>query len=438
MKLINFGNFLLRNFKDDIENNFFLLGVFLLPSAPFFGTILLLFPLTKGILKNKAEIFHDRYNLALLLVSLIMIFKCILGHFNQANHLDSWDPMLNWIGLINWIPLFICFIGFQPYLNSIKKRLALSKVFIASSIPILISGFAQYFFNINGPYKLMKGLIIWYQRPIDGGGLTSVFNNPNYAGGWLTLIFPLCLSVLFINNKKKSVVKSILSLIICITFTTSIVLTNSRASWVSLFVSVPIVLGRITLFWLIPLILILLATMLAAFVPNLPFQFQDLLKQVIPEKVLSKFSEIFINLKTFPRLDIWKNSFLFIANRPLLGWGASTFSILYFNKTNLFNNHAHNLFLELSINYGLVVSLIIFLIIISILKTSYFIIFKNENNSEFINDRSWWAAAFIFILSHLYDVLYYDLRISISSWIFIAGLRAIIIENKLQRKLKKI
>ena len=146
MKFIN-SNFLLRNFKDDIENNFFLLGVFLLPSALFFGTILLLFPLTKGIIKNKAEIFHDRYNLALVFVSLIMILKCVLGHFDQ-NYLDSWDPILNWIGLVNWIPLFICFIGFQPYLNSRKKRLALSKVFIASSIPILLSGFAQYFFKI--------------------------------------------------------------------------------------------------------------------------------------------------------------------------------------------------------------------------------------------------------------------------------------------------
>ncbi|KGG00354.1 MULTISPECIES: O-antigen ligase family protein [Prochlorococcus] len=437
MKLINSNNFLFRNIKKDIDNKLFLLGVFFLASAPFVGTIVLLYPLAKGIIKKRSEILRDKYNIALIVVSFIMVFKCINGHFNQISFLDSWDPILNWIGLLNWIPLFLCFIGFQPYLDSVQKRLILSKVFIASSIPILISGIAQFFFKINGPFQLMNGLVVWYQRPIDGGGLTSLFNNPNYAGGWLTLLFPLCLSVLFINRKKRFKIKSIIALVICITFTTSIVLTNSRGAWIGLIVSIPIVLGRITLFWLMPLILILLMTILVTFIPNMPLQYKEVMMNFIPEKVFSKFSEIFLNLQAFPRLDIWKKSLLFISNRPFLGWGASTFSILYFQKTNLFNNHAHNLFLELSINYGIIVSLIIFLAIFSILFNSYFFIFKTENNLEIINDRSWWAATLIFILSHLYDVLYYDLRISISSWIFIAGLRAIIIENKCPINLKK-
>ena len=437
MKSININTFLFKNIKKDIENKFFLLGIFFLASAPFIGTIILLYPLSKGIIKKRSEIFKDKYNIALIFVSLIMVLKCILSHFSQINNLDSWDPILNWIGLLNWIPLFLCFIGFQPYLNSAKKRLVLSKVFIASSIPILLSGFAQFFFKINGPYQLMNGLIIWYQRPINGGGLTSVFNNPNYAGGWLTLIFPLCLSMLFINSKKRSSIKSIVSLIICILFTTCIVLTNSRGAWIGLIVSIPIVLGKVTLFWLIPLLIISIVTILVTFIPSMPIEFKAFVETFIPDKVFSKFSEIFLNLKNFPRLDIWKNSFLFIRNRPLLGWGASTFSILYFQKTNFLNNHAHNLFLELSINYGIIVSLIIFLTISSIIVTSYFFIFKKENNLEVINDRSWWAATFIFILSHLYDVLYYDLRISISSWIFIAGLRAIISENKSLTNLKK-
>ncbi|WP_032512973.1 MULTISPECIES: O-antigen ligase family protein [Prochlorococcus] len=438
MKSININTFLFKNIKEDIENKFFLLGIFFLASAPFVGTIILLYPLSKGIIKKRSEIFKDKYNIALIFVSLIMVLKCILSQFSQINNLDSWDPILNWIGLLNWIPLFLCFIGFQPYLNSAQKRLVLSKVFIASSIPILLSGFAQFFFKINGPYQLMDGLIIWYQRPINGGGLTSVFNNPNYAGGWLTLIFPLCLSVLFINSKKRSRIKSIVSLIICILFTTCIVLTNSRGAWIGLIVSIPIVLGKVTLFWLIPLIIIFVVTILVTLIPSMPIEFKAFMENFIPDKVFSKFSEIFLNLKNFPRLDIWKNSFLFIRNRPLLGWGASTFSILYFQKTNFLNNHAHNLFLELSINYGIIVSLIIFLTISSIIITSYFFIFKRENNLEIINDRSWWAATFIFILSHLYDVLYYDLRISISSWIFIAGLRAIISENKSLTNLKKI
>ena len=437
MKILNPNIISLKEFKDDIEYNFFLLGVFFLASAPFIGCIILLYPLAKGILKKRSEIFQDRHNIALFFVSMIMILKCSIGQINQQNNLNYWDPTLNWIGLLNWIPLFLCFIGFQPYINSVKKRLILSKVFLASSVPILLSGFAQFFFKLNGPYQLINGLIIWYQRPIRGGGLTSIFNNPNYAGGWLTLIFPLALAIVFINRKRGYKVKSIISLFICVTFTICIVLTNSRGAWIGLIVSIPIVLGRITLFWLMPLILITTATILVTFIPNVPLDFQGFIKQFVPEKVFSKFSEIFLNLKSFPRLDIWKNSFFFIINRPFLGWGASTFSILYLNKTNLSNNHAHNLFLELAVNYGILVSLAIFLTIFSILLFSYFIIFKKENNLEMIIDRSWWAATFVFILSHMYDVLYYDLRISISSWIFIAGLKAIINENKYGLNLKR-
>ena len=415
-----------KNIQENLDNSLFILGVFLLASAPFIGSIIILYPLAKGLIKKRSEIFKDKYNISLFFASLLMILNSTILYFNNPNYLDSWDPILNWVGLLNWLPLFLCFIGFQPYLNSPKKRLILSKVFIGSSIPILLSGFAQFFFKINGPYQLMNGLVIWYQRPIDGGGLTSLFNNPNYAGGWLTLIFPLCLSVLFINLKKKSKLKTILCSIICVTFTTCIVLTNSRGAWIGLVISIPIVLGRITLYWLTPLILIILTTLLLTYIPIVPYQFQDFIKNIIPEKVLSKFTEIFFNLKSFPRLDIWKNSLFFIGSRPFLGWGASTFSILYFSKTNLFNNHAHNLFLELSINYGIIVSLTIFFTIFSILFASYNFIFKKENNLEIINDRSWWAATFIFLLSHSYDVLYYDLRISILFWILLSGLRVII------------
>ena len=35
----------------------------------------------------------------------------------------------------------------------------------------------------------------------------------------------------------------------------------------------------------------------------------------------------------------------------------------------------------------------------------------------------WWVAAFLFFFSHLYDVLIYDIRINIASWIFLIGLR---------------
>ena len=56
-----------------------------------------------------------------------------------------------------------------------------------------------------GPFKFLNGLIIWYQRPIDEiSGLTGIyFNHANYAGSWLTIILPLCLSQSLLTVAKN-------------------------------------------------------------------------------------------------------------------------------------------------------------------------------------------------------------------------------------------
>ena len=69
------------------------------------------------------------------------------------------------------------------YLNSNQKKRDCIVLFIAGTIPLIFSGFGQYFFNWYGPLSLLNGLIIWYQRPLGPGStaMTGFFNNPNYA-----------------------------------------------------------------------------------------------------------------------------------------------------------------------------------------------------------------------------------------------------------------
>ena len=141
--------------------------------------------------------------------------------------------------------------GFQPYLQ--LKRLLVSRVFIAGTIPIIFSGISQYFLKIYGPFKILNGLIIWYQRPIDfenGSGLTSVFNNPNITGTWLTLIWPFCIAILLINKKNKSKLDFYLTILLCISFVVCAVLTNSRGAWLNLIIPIPIILGKFSI-WLV-------------------------------------------------------------------------------------------------------------------------------------------------------------------------------------------
>ena len=53
----------------------------------------------------------------------------------------------------------------------------------------------------------------------------------------------------------------------------------------------------------------------------------------------------------------------------------------------------------------------------------------SNNYKKFIYERAWLTSILTLILSHLFDVQYYDGRISVASWILLAGLKQIIDEN---------
>ena len=82
--------------------------------------------------------------------------------------------------------------------------------------------------------------------------------------------------------------------------------------------------------------------------------------------------------------------------------------------------------MELAINYGLPVSILIGSFVIKLIIESFREIYLNKQKLFSFFDKAWWASCFIMMISHLYDNTYYDLRISISCWVILAGLRNII------------
>ena len=432
------NNIYLRN--ESIDFKLFILGLFLLPAAPIIACLFFLYPLLKGVVDQRNIFFKDRLNFLLIIISFLMILRCFFEidiDINDSNYLKTISAnQLNWIGLSNWIPLFLCYFSFQKYLNSEKRRIIVSKVFIASSIPVLVSGFNQYFFNLYGPYEFLNGLIIWFQKaPTDPSllegevireGLTSLFSNQNYAGSWLTMIWPFCLTTLLINLRKRLTTKVLISFLICIAFVISIVLTLSRNALLGLLISIPLIMGQISkIYLIIPLITIFFLIPFALLnLPKLISQNQLLINKFIPLEYIDGFSSLVNSPTKISRIFIWKNAIEFITQRPLFGWGAAIFPILFALKYDLEVFHTHNLFLELAMGYGVIIALLVLFFFLTILISSYGVIFKKKEFNN-LNNCAWWVSFFIFLISQLYDVAYYDLRISISCWIFIAGLRSI-------------
>ena len=299
---------------------------------------------------------------------------------------------------------------------------------------MLLSGFGQYFLNWIGPFSTLNGLIVWFVKPVipgsENASLSGLFPNPNYMGCWLTILWPFTVATFL--DRTKNIFKRSISTFFVISVLISILLTASRNAYGGLMLAIPLLVGRNALFFFIPF------TFLTFFVSsnNLILENPHLSENYALNSILSKINRL-REIGYDPRIDIWINTLIMISQKPIFGWGAGTFGIVYSMKFLSETNHSHNLFLELSYNYGLIVSIFIFSIIISLLILSFIKVFNKRNQDNLLNiknnyiyEKAWWTSFFILFASQLIDVQYYDGKISIIFWILLAGLRNMMKESK--------
>ena len=408
----------------------FLIGLFILPSIFFFGAILLLFSAILSSIYNRKDYFSDNWNKSFFICGLLILLSAISHILNFNIPFDGiLDSKLSLVGIFNWIPFFWLFWAFKTYLDSNKKRKSAALMLVAGTFPVLISGFGQYFFNWTGPMELFNGLIIWYQRPLGNHGLTGPFNNQNYAGAWLSLVWPF--SIAFILEKTNKIIKKGASIFFFVAIGVSAILTNSRNAWGSILVSLPLVIGIRSLYWLIPIIFIssLIITITAS--DLLVGSVQEIFRLIIPEKIWMEF----IQKVNLTRLEIFTTGLQISLINPFFGLGAGSFPIIYELQNNNWLGHPHNLFLELAISYGYPVAILLIINVSSLIIISATIVFsKKLPKEQSIFDKAWWVSIFVFLISQLVDVQYFDGRISIVFWLLLSGLKAIIEESTLKNK----
>ena len=425
----------LKNIYKFNEKYFFRSGVLLLASAPFISLILFLITICISIYKNKADIFLDKDNRIFLISAVGITIISIIHIFTIANltiEKVGWDninnvekifkaetsPFSSLIGLSNWIPLFFCFFYFQNYLDSMKERKIIMKLFVAGTFPVLISGFGQYWFNLYGPLTFLNGLIIWFQKP--NIHLSGLFSNQNYTGCWLNIVWPFSIAIFL--EKKNIFLKKGASIIFMISILLASLLTSSRNALGGLFLTLPLLLSisssRLLLF-----IIAICVLLLILFLLNLFSEGFNILSQI-------NFEEYSNNVDKRSSIILFAAKMIF--KNPILGYGAATFPIYYFLKTAAYKGHTHNLIIELTFNYGIIISILIFSNILKICFKSFNKIFlsKLEIYSNNYFERAWWTSFFILLISQMVDIQYYDLRISISFWILLSGLKCIIKEKR--------
>ena len=207
-------------------------------------------------------------------------------------------------------------------------------------------------------------------------------------------------------------------------------LTNSRNAWASIFASVPLVLGSGSRLWFVPIIIIISLIFSITIFQPLSGSFQDLFRDIIPDKFWLEFAGEGIGIRKLTRLDIFISALKISSIDPFFGIGAGAFPILFELQKNIWRGHPHNIILELAISYGYPVTLFLFSTITLLLILSAKIIFNKKSfNTELIHfEKAWWTAIFMFCVTQLFDVQYFDARISIIAWILLCGLKLMIDE----------
>ena len=409
---------------------FFILGIFFLPSTIVIGVLFLLPAFLIASLSGNKPFFKDYWNLPFLLFGLLILLSAISqNYFLNNKYFSIWDTKLSFIGLANWIPFIWVFWASQPYLNSKSKRRSFSLILVAGTFPVLITGFGQYFLNWTGPFQTLNGLIIWYQRPIENpGGLSGLFSSQNYAASWLNFVWPFCIA-LFIE-KGNDLFKKTAAFSFLISTGLAAFLTFSRNGWLGLFTSMPIVIGKKGFKFLLPLLTITILILFFLFSPIFHGELQNVLNNLLPGKILLEFSNEGYEGLDVTRIEIYKSALELIKENPFFGIGAGSFTEIFFFNTNFWKGHSHNLLFELSISYGLPATIIFFITTINILYLSSKKIFFStiKINCNYI-DRAFWTALFFFLISQLADVQYFDGKISLMTWILLAGLKNIILDK---------
>ena len=110
--------------------------------------------------------------------------------------------------------------------------------------------------------------------------------------------------------------------------------------------------------------------------------------------------------------------------------------MIYEAQQNLWRGHPHNILLELGISYGYPVVILFFSSIITLLILTAKLVFNKKNQHNELNnfERAWWTSIFSFCFTQLFDIQYFDARLSITSWILLCGLKLMLDENRSKTK----
>ena len=96
--------------------------------------------------------------------------------------------------------------------------------------------------------------------------------------------------------------------------------------------------------------------------------------------------------------------------------------------------HSHNLFLELSHNFGIPLAILISIIVFRLIYKSWqYIYLENRFERKLLLEKFWFTSIIIFVFNHFADITIYDGKLSILVAVLFSGLKCILDNNKYRK-----
>jgi len=296
---------------------------------------------------------------------------------------------------------------------SSKKRLNL--ILAAMFLSMIVVG-------ADGLVQLIAKQDFIRHYPIIGVRVSACFSNPNSFSGWLTIMFPLALSVIFVDKGlwRKGIIKTIMYFLICL-LAICLTMTYSRGAWIG----VVLALFFIGILKKNKFLLIAVPVVIA-----LPFIIPPSVKEriltALPFTIAYSIRERLGSIMLFAdptRISLWREAMAVVSNFPVFGCGLNTYSIVapHYKLTEDGGIYPHNSYLQLTTEMGFVglIMFVFFTLMLFVRSLDNMARIKDEFSKNILLGLI--AGLLGFLIHSFFDVSFYTLQLANLMW-FVMGL----------------
>ena len=275
---------------------------------------------------------------------------------------------------------------------------------ISSAVIVSVVGICQYF--------LGEASQIWQDVNMFAdisGRVTSTFGNPNVLAEYIIIVFPIAAAFLFSSESRRGSFKSFMA---CLLLFACLILTWSRGGWLGF------IIGMLIFFIFMTRKTITFLFFAGIATPFLPF--------VLPSNVWNRLASIgnLADSSTSYRVNVWEASLNMLRDcfGSGIGIGEAAFSQVYplYAYAGSENApHSHNLFLQITLELGIVGIIIFSVIVLMFMKNCISRAINTPERRTKLIILGGMCGILSVLIQGMTDHIWYNYRIFLIFWLII-------------------